>query len=186
MPSRYGFESDIDRRQKADQIQSYEKAKRLSHEHSRQKAQDKRLADLSVLFGQIDQDVKDILIDFTNASPSFFNDSSQPMDIMQISGSVLGRWQKFKPQDTTNYNFSQVDYGEEGEEISHSWIVADSLAIMLAWVSETNQAGLQIIDKTTNIPKSALAHLCRVLKQETDLWCEQINWLPPSAIVPSD
>jgi hypothetical protein len=175
MPSKYGFESDADRQEKEKEFREHEKLKKQTQELARKDAQAQRIGELSHKFGGIDALVSDILNDFAEASPSYFADNSNLLEIVKISGSVRDLWQKQDNKNAIDNALRRVDYGKEGEEIFHTWIVANSIAVMLCWVGETAQAGFKIIKRGSGVPEEALRYLCFVLEKKTGLWCERIE-----------
>ena len=64
-----------------------------------------------------------------------------------------------------------IDYGEEGEEVFHTWIMADSLVVMLIWVKRSGCPGLTLWARTSSIPESALEQLRSVLERATGMRC---------------
>ena len=67
-----------------------------------------------------------------------------------------------------------VGSGNICEDVFHTWIIANSLAVMLIWKNNVDKPGLILISRIVTIPKAALDELLKTIEKETKIDCTQI------------
>jgi hypothetical protein len=187
MLSKYGFETDEYRRKKEEERQRQEEERKRAEEEAMREAREKQLKRLSSVADKIDDVVCDILVDFVEASPSYFHEIGRKSARVAPSG--------FTPR-RGDFTYSESDSTADADKVSsevikqrglplhlrefsgskevfQTWMIARSLVVALAWSKESNQPELFVVTRTTGVPKAALEHLCAVLEKYADLPCTE-------------